>query len=172
MDFKAVCISIHCFPPGSVVKNPAINAGDMGSVPGLGWSPEGGHGNHSSIFAWEIPWTEGPGGYSLWGRREPDTTYLLNNNNDITICKECLLKEVFLKTENVRSSCGGSLATQDYFSFSLKELHHLPLLLLKGGKQKGNALLNWTEAHKKQSMGIIFTQGTCWKWQFQLVREL
>ena len=22
---------------------------------------------HSSILAWEIPWTEEPGGYSLWG---------------------------------------------------------------------------------------------------------
>ena len=155
-----------------MVKNPPSNAGDMGSIPGLGWSPGGGHGNHSSIFAWEIPRTEEPGGYSPWGRRESDTTYQLNNNNNITVCKECLLKEVFLKTENVRSSWGGSLATQDYFSFSLNQLHHLPILLLKGGKEKGSTLLNWTEAHKKQSMGIIFTQGTCWKWQFQLVREL
>ena len=24
---------------------------------------------HSSILAWEIPWTEEPGGYSLWGHR-------------------------------------------------------------------------------------------------------
>ena len=33
----------------------------------LGKSPEG-NGNHSSIFAWEIPWTEGPGRlYSPWG---------------------------------------------------------------------------------------------------------
>ena len=24
---------------------------------------------HSSILAWEIPWTEEPGGYSLWGRK-------------------------------------------------------------------------------------------------------
>ena len=23
---------------------------------------------HSSILAWEIPWTEEPGGYSPWGR--------------------------------------------------------------------------------------------------------
>ena len=29
---------------------------------------------HSSILAWEIPWTEEPGlGYSPWGRRELDT---------------------------------------------------------------------------------------------------
>ena len=36
------------FPGGSVVKNPPANAGDAGdtgSIPGLGRSPEGGHGN-------------------------------------------------------------------------------------------------------------------------------
>ena len=29
---------------------------------------------HSSILAWEIPWTEEPGGLSPWGRKESDTT--------------------------------------------------------------------------------------------------
>ena len=30
---------------------------------------------HSSILAWEIPWTEEPGGaYNPWGRKESDTT--------------------------------------------------------------------------------------------------
>ena len=24
---------------------------------------------HSSVPAWEIPWTEGLGGYSLWGHK-------------------------------------------------------------------------------------------------------
>ena len=34
------------FPPGSLVKNPPANAGDVGSIPGrLGRSPEGGNGN-------------------------------------------------------------------------------------------------------------------------------
>ena len=28
----------------------------------------------SSIPAWRIPWTEEPGGYSPWGRKEVDTT--------------------------------------------------------------------------------------------------
>ena len=28
----------------------------------------------SSILAWEIPWTEEPEGYSLWGRKELDRT--------------------------------------------------------------------------------------------------
>ena len=47
-----------------VIKNPPVDAGDirdMGSTPGSGGSPGGGHGNHSSILAWRIPWTEEPG---------------------------------------------------------------------------------------------------------------
>jgi len=28
---------------------------------------------HSSTIAWKIPWAE-PGKYSLWGRKESDTT--------------------------------------------------------------------------------------------------
>ena len=29
---------------------------------------------HSSTLAWKIPWTEGPGSYSPWGRKESDMT--------------------------------------------------------------------------------------------------
>ena len=30
--------------------------------------------NHSSILAWEIPWTEEPSGYSPQGRKKSDMT--------------------------------------------------------------------------------------------------
>ena len=50
------------FPGGSEVKNLPANAGDLGGIPGLGRSPGEGNGNHSSILAWEIPWTEEAGG--------------------------------------------------------------------------------------------------------------
>ena len=50
------------FPCGSMVKNPLANAGDMGSIPGSGRSPEEVSGNRSRILAWGIPWTEEPGG--------------------------------------------------------------------------------------------------------------
>ena len=48
-----------------VVKNPPANAGevrDAGLILGSGRSPGGGHGTHSSILAWRIPWTEESGG--------------------------------------------------------------------------------------------------------------
>ena len=35
---------------------------------------------HSSILAWRIPWTEGPGGlHSPWGCKQLDRTEQLNN---------------------------------------------------------------------------------------------
>ena len=46
------------FPGGSVVKNPLANARDTDLIPDLGRSPGEGNGTHSSILAWEIPWTE------------------------------------------------------------------------------------------------------------------
>ena len=53
------------FPGSSVVKNPPINAGDvgdMGSIPGQDDPPEKQMATYSSILAWEIPGTEEPGG--------------------------------------------------------------------------------------------------------------
>ena len=49
------------FPSDSVVKHPPANAGDAGSVPGPGRSPEGETATHASILAWRVPWTEKPG---------------------------------------------------------------------------------------------------------------
>ena len=50
------------FPGDPVVKNPPANAGDTGSIPGSETSLEEEMATHSSILAWEIPWTEEPGG--------------------------------------------------------------------------------------------------------------
>ena len=44
------------FTCGSAVKKPPPNAGDAGSIPGLGRCPGEGNGK------WKIPWTEEPGG--------------------------------------------------------------------------------------------------------------
>ena len=64
-----------------MVKNPPANAGDagcVGSLPGLGRSPGVEMTTHSSILAWEIPWTDELGGLqsmgsvSPWGPKELD----------------------------------------------------------------------------------------------------
>ena len=48
------------FPVGSDGKASAVNAGDLGSIPGSGRSPEKRNRPHSSTLAWKIPWTEEP----------------------------------------------------------------------------------------------------------------
>ena len=50
------------FPGGLVVKNLPANAGDAGLIPGSARPLEEEIATHSSILAWEIPWTEEPGG--------------------------------------------------------------------------------------------------------------
>ena len=48
-------------------QNLPANAGDTrdaSSIPGLGRSPGGGHGDPLRILAWRMPWTEEPGGDS------------------------------------------------------------------------------------------------------------
>ena len=62
-----------------MVKNLPANAGDMVLIPKLRRSPGEGHGNPSSIFVWETPWTGEPGG--LQSRKESDTTERLNNSS-------------------------------------------------------------------------------------------
>ena len=59
--------SLQGFPGGSDGKESTCNVGDLASVPGLGRSLGGGHGNPLSILAWKIPWTEEPGGLQFMG---------------------------------------------------------------------------------------------------------
>ena len=51
----------------------AYNAGDLGSIPGLGRFPGEGNGNYCSTLAWKIPWTEEPGRLQSMGCKELDT---------------------------------------------------------------------------------------------------
>ena len=51
------------FHGGSDCKESACNAGDLGSIPGLGRSPVGGQGSLPNPFLLgKSPWTEEPGG--------------------------------------------------------------------------------------------------------------
>ena len=60
--------------PGSSVKNPP--AMQETQVQSLGQEDplEKGMATHSSILAWEIPWTEDPGGLQSMGSQESDRT--------------------------------------------------------------------------------------------------
>ena len=50
-----------------MVKNLPANAEDAGLIPGWEISPKEGRTTHSSILAWEISWTEEPGGLQAMG---------------------------------------------------------------------------------------------------------
>ena len=56
------------------VKNPPTNAGDVGSIPGPGRSLEEEMATCFNILAWEIPWTEEPGGLKSTGLQESYVT--------------------------------------------------------------------------------------------------
>ena len=58
------------FPAGSVAKESACNAGNLGLIPGLGRSPEGEHGNPLQYSCLENPHGQRSlVGCSPWGRR-------------------------------------------------------------------------------------------------------
>ena len=63
-SFSILNKSIYiAFPGGSDGKESACNAGDLGSIPGLGRCPGGeSMATHSSILAWRIARTEDTGG--------------------------------------------------------------------------------------------------------------
>ena len=70
-----------------MVKN--LTAMQETQVQSLGWEDplEEGKGTHSSILAWEIPWTEEPGRLqSMGSQKESDTTEQLNNNSIKSPC--------------------------------------------------------------------------------------
>ena len=66
---------IHCNPGDSDSKESACNAGDLGSIAGLGRSPGGGHGKPLQYSCLENPHGQrNLVGYSPWHRKESDIT--------------------------------------------------------------------------------------------------
>ena len=58
-----------------MVKNPPVDAGDAGSIPGLGRSPGGGHGNPLQYSCLENPMDRGAWWATAHGvAKESDTT--------------------------------------------------------------------------------------------------
>ena len=62
-------------PGGSDSKESICNAGDLGSIPGLGRSPGRGHGNPLQYSCLENPHGQRSlAGYTPWGHKESDMT--------------------------------------------------------------------------------------------------
>ena len=67
------------FPGGSVGKESACNAGDPGSIPGLGRSPGDGNGKPTPVFCPE----EFHGLYSPWVCKQSDMTERLSHSTSL-----------------------------------------------------------------------------------------
>ena len=70
-----VCLG---FSGGSDGKESALDEGHLGSILGLGRSPEGEHGNRLRILAWRIPMDRGTWRATVHGVAELDTTEQLS----------------------------------------------------------------------------------------------
>ena len=82
-----------------MVKNPLANAGDMGSVLGLGRSPGGGNGNPLQYSCLGNPMDRGAWWATVHGvTKELGTTERRynNNNNNIVSISCCFMKSVLL----------------------------------------------------------------------------
>ena len=70
MLLVSVCEKLYfpfCFPSGSDDKESVCNATDLGSIPGLGRSPEDGTATQSLFLPGESPRIEEPGGLKSMG---------------------------------------------------------------------------------------------------------
>ena len=67
------------FPGGSEGKDSTCNAGDLGSIPRSEDPLEKRMATHSSILAWEIPWTVEPGGL-VHGVAKSPTSQIQSSN--------------------------------------------------------------------------------------------
>ena len=67
------------FPGNSDGEKFVCNEGDLGSIPGLGRSPGGGHSNPLQCSCLENPHGQKSlAGYTSWGRKESDMTEQLS----------------------------------------------------------------------------------------------
>ena len=77
-----------------LVKNPPANAGDLkdtGSVPGLGRSPAGGHGNLLQYSCLESPMAEEPGGLQSMRSRKSRMQLKQLSTHNFRCCLQCCI---------------------------------------------------------------------------------
>ena len=75
-----IITALRGFPDGLHSKESTCNAGDLGSIPGVGRSLGGGDGN-SNILAWRIPMDRGTWRATVHKVTESDTTEQLSTQH-------------------------------------------------------------------------------------------
>ena len=80
------------------------NVGDLASMPGLGRSPGGGNGNHSSILGLRIPWIEESSGQKALDTNEQlSTAQHMKSKNMVLMI---LFAEQQWRTRHRKQTCG------------------------------------------------------------------
>ena len=75
-----------------MVKNPPVSAGDAVSIPDWGRFPEE---NSNELVAWEIPWTEEPGGLQFMrSQRVSQNCSVATKHTHTQICVTIISVEV------------------------------------------------------------------------------
>ena len=87
------------FPDGSEGKESTCNAGDLGSIPGLGRSPRGGHGNPLQYSCLENPMDRGIWWATVRGHKESDMTEWPSTaqHRPLSLCCPWLVHKTFVK---------------------------------------------------------------------------
>ena len=71
-------------------KESACNAGELGSIPGLGRSPGEGKATHSSILAWRIPQSEEPGRLQFRGSQRVGYNWATSTHSQYVLGRKVL----------------------------------------------------------------------------------
>ena len=90
-----------------MIKDLSANRADTGSIPASARCPAGGNATHSSVLAWEIPWTAEPSRLQAMGLQELDTTGRLNNNKKAIPHK----KQMTVRTKEKKKPTGPGLTS-------------------------------------------------------------
>ena len=102
-----------CKLGGSDHKEFACNAGDLGSIPGLGRSPGGGHDNPFQCSCLENPHGQrNLAGYSLRSRKESGVAeWLTLSHFSLSVCRQLVRGNLnyYESTWTLRSYCGDDL---------------------------------------------------------------
>ena len=111
------------FSGGSDGKESACNVGDLGSIPGLGRSSGGGHGNPLQCYGLENPhWQRSLVSYSQWGHRESDMSERLRTAQHNCIYHRKLYS--MLCCFSVTQSCPTLCNPEDHSTPGFPVLHY------------------------------------------------
>ena len=127
------------FPGDSDGRVCTCNSGDLGSIPGLGRSPGGGHGNPLQYSCLENPHGQKSlASYSPWGHKELDPNEQLSTTQHMLIQSACI--SWFLGTQGPESLTDSSSAAMQSGS-NAKRTQQLKKMIMFSVENMGENIL-------------------------------